>query len=238
MRWKKYDRDAPHSYSFGVFPTLELLRYQQPHLLEVLLSSAGERNKGVNKIRASCQQARIPVMIDDKLVERLSDKANTYAVGVFRKYYPTLEARANHVVLVNPADMGNLGTTLRTLIGFGLTNLALIRPAVDIFDPRVIRASMGALFQMQFAYFDSFDAYRSAFSHALYLLMTNGDTRLERAVFEPPFALVFGNESSGLPDEYRRLGTSVSIVHRPTIDSLNLPVAVGITLYEATKGQV
>ena len=53
---------------------------------------------------------------------------------------------ANHVVLVNPGDMGNMGTIIRTMLGFNYSNLAIIKPGVDVFDPRVIRASMGALF--------------------------------------------------------------------------------------------
>src|SRR5688572_13455372 len=159
MRLKKYTHDAPYSYTFGVFPTLELLRYQPKFVEQVLLHSASDRNEGVDKIRALCNGARIPISRDDKLIERLSSKDNTYAVGVFTKYRPALDGRANHVVLVNPADMGNLGTALRTLLGFGINNLALVKPAVDIFDPRAIRASMGAVFQVNFAYFDSFNEY-------------------------------------------------------------------------------
>src|SRR6185369_16921947 len=114
-------------------------------------------------------------------VERLESKENTYAIGVFEKYETELHAESNHVLLVNPSDMGNLGTTLRTLLGFGFHNLALIKPAVDIFDPRTIRASMGALFQVNFAYFDSIDSYRTHFEHHLYSFMTNGDILLSSA---------------------------------------------------------
>jgi TrmH family RNA methyltransferase len=66
--------------------------------------------------------------------------------------------------------------------------------------------------------------------------MTGGRTSLTLARFEPPFALIFGNESSGLPADYLSLGTSITIPHGHQIDSLNLTIAVGIGLYEATKG--
>ncbi|NWG17458.1 MAG: TrmH family RNA methyltransferase [Chloroflexi bacterium] len=236
MPWKKYDKDAPHAYTLGVFPTLELLRYQMGRALEVMLHSQGARNEGVNKIHALCRHARIPVTVNDRLVERLSSKENTYAVGIFQKYYPRLNPEASHIALVNPGDMGNLGTIIRTLLGFGLTNLALVRPAVDIFDPRAIRASMGALFQLNFQYFESFDVYRAAFGgHHLYPFMTDGAARLPEVAFQPPFTLIFGNESSGLPPMFRDVGTSVRIPQRPAIDSLSLPIAVGIALYGATS---
>jgi TrmH family RNA methyltransferase len=122
------------------------------------------------------------------------------------------------------------------MVGFGLSELALVKPAADIFDPRVIRASMGALFRLNFDYFDSFDAYRSTFPHHLYPFLTDGATPLHEATFDSPYALIFGSESSGLPDAYRRLGASVTIPHSYAIDSLNLSVAVGIALYAATKG--
>ncbi len=167
MRLRKYERDDPHAYTFGVFPTLELLQHQPEHMSEVLLHSAGVRNEGIAKIKALCQELGIRISVDDKLVERLESKENTYAIGVFEKYEPELHVQSNHVLLVNPSDMGNLGTTLRTLLGFGFHNLALVKPAADIFDPRTIRASMGALFQVNFAYFDSLDSYQESFTHNL-----------------------------------------------------------------------
>lgn len=233
MRLKKYERDAGHSYSFGVFPTLELLRHQPDSVSEVLLHTSGARNEGVSKIKALCQQVGIRISVDDKLVERLEAKENTYAVGVFEKYDTALHPEGNHVLLVNPSDMGNLGTTLRTLLAFGFHDLGVLKPAVDGFDPRVIRASMGALFQVRLAYYDSLDAYRAQFLHSLYPFMTDGDLLLHQARFTAPYTLVFGSESSGLPSAYRKVGTSVSIPQSEAVDSLNLSVAVGIALYAA-----
>jgi RNA methyltransferase, TrmH family len=236
LRYKKYTRDTSHAYTFGVFPTLELLHHQSQRVLEVLLHSSGERNEGVAKICAACIAAGIRVGVDDKQVERLEAKENTYAIGVFEKYQTPLNPAANHLVLVNPADMGNLGAILRTMLGFGLHNLALLKPAADLFDPRAVRASMGALFQVNFAYFDSFDDYRTAFpQHHLYPFMTSGEVTLPDATFTPPFTLIFGSESSGLPDTFRVLGTTVSIPQTSAIDSLNLAVAVGVALYAVNQ---
>lgn len=237
MRLKKYERDDPHAYTFGVFPTLELLQHRPETVTEVLIHTTGARNEGVTKIKAICQQIGIRVSVDDKLVERLESRENTYAIGVFEKYEPELKADANHVLLVNPSDMGNLGTAMRTLLGFGCRDLAIIKPAVDIFDPRTIRASMGGLFQVNFSYFDSIDTYQESFTHNLYPFMTNGEVKLPNARFTAPYTLVFGSESSGLPDSYRKLGTSITIPQSKAIDSLNLSVAIGIALYGAAQGK-
>lgn len=232
MRLKKYEREADHAYSFGVFSTLELLTHQPGKVREVLLTTSGERNEGVQKIRGLCQSSGIPIEVNDRLVERIAPKENTYALGVFSKYTQSLESGINHVVLVSPGDMGNLGTILRTVLGFGITSIGLVRPAVDLFDPRVIRASMGALFHLSVAYFETFGDYAEAFpGQSFYPFMTNGDMPLPQAHFQSPFTLIFGNESSGLPTAFRGIGTSVTIPHQNTIDSLNLSVAVSIAAY-------
>jgi TrmH family RNA methyltransferase len=230
---KPYKKDFDYSYSFGVFPTLELLQSRPEIVLKVLLSEAGRKNKGVTKIEDLCERHRIRVEVNDRTVERLAPKENAYAIGVFKKYASTLDGAANHLVLVHPGDMGNLGTIIRTALGFDVTNLALVRPAADIFDPRVVRASMGALFNITFQYFDTFAQYRDSFRHNLYPFMTNGKTTLAQAQFDAPYSLIFGNESAGLSDDFQEIGTSVIIPHSHKIDSLNLTIAVGVALYEA-----
>lgn len=233
---KPYKRDFPYSYSLGVFPTLELLHAQPGNVLKVLVSSRGEKNEGVRKLAALCKQFDIISETNDRAIERLSQKENTFALGVFRKYEADLEAGENHVVLEHPGDMGNLGTIMRTMLGFGVLDLALLRPAADMFDPRVVRASMGAIFRLRCRYFDTFDAYTQAGGERrIYPFMTDGKALLHSTRFVQPFSLVFGNESSGLSSEFRELGTSITINHSPQIDSLNLTMAVGIALYEASK---
>jgi TrmH family RNA methyltransferase len=232
---KKYRKEYEHSYSFGVFPTLELLHSRPESVLRVIVATRGARNEGVLKLQGECRKRDIAYEVNDKAIERLAPKENVYAVGVFRKYTRPLDAKAVHVLLVNPSDMGNLGTIIRTMLGFGIANLGIVRPAADLFDPKVVRSSMGALFKLSFEYFDHFGDYQASFAHHLYPFMTDGKTALQDTTFDPPFTLIFGNESAGLPEEYLSIGTSVSIHHSNQIDSLNLPIAVGVALYEATK---
>jgi RNA methyltransferase, TrmH family len=232
---KRYKKDFEHSYTFGVFPTLELLHHRPGDVISVLVHSKGERNEGVQKIQQIAAQHRIRTEVNDSAIERISTQENHWAVGVFRKYALALDAAANHVVLVNPADMGNLGTILRTMLAFGVRDLGIVRPGVDVFDPRAVRASMGALFQVNFAYFDTFDDYARQFDHALYPFITGTANTPQNTRFDAPYSLIFGNESAGLPDEYRSVGTPVGIPITESVDSLNLSIAVGIALYAATS---
>src|SRR5437660_8741378 len=228
----KYKKTSDYSYALGVFPTLELLKRQPTDVMKIILSTKSDTNTGITKICELCQKYTIKVETNDDLLNKISPKENIYALGVFRKYISNLNHNANHIVLVHPSNTGNLGTIIRTMLGFQIHDLALIRPAVDIFDPKVIRASMGAIFSIHFSYFDSFTDYQKAHQQHFFPFMTKGEVQLPDVAFKTPFSLIFGNEAAGLEDNYLEIGTSVAIPQNRSIDSLSLAVAVGIALYE------
>lgn len=234
---RTYKKDLDYSYTLGSFLTIELLNHHANHVITVFLHTKAKESEGINKIISLCKDKKIPYEFNDKLIEKLSPKENCFAIGIFEKYQPVLSKNDNHVVLVNPSDSGNLGTIIRTSLGFGIRDIAIIKPAVDIFDPKTIRASMGALFNINFTYFNDFTEYQNQFTkHHFYPFMLNGKLKIQDVKIQPePFGLVFGNEAKGLDNSFSNVGTSVVIPHLKTIDSLNLSIAVGIALYEFTK---
>ena len=231
MKIKAYHKDLYYTYTLGVFETIELLKNKPDLVFRVYIKSNSYQNKGINIINDLCLQHHIELIESDNTIKRLSKKDNCFAIALINKYQQTLEDK-NHVVLVNPGDMGNMGTIIRTMLGFNYTNLAIIRPGVDVFDPRCIRASMGALFNINVEYFETFDDYMARYHHHdIYPLMLKGATNIHKVeVKDNLHSLVFGNESSGLPDDYLQYGQSIFIPHSNKIDSLNLSMALGITL--------
>ncbi len=236
---KGYSSDLDYSYAPGVFPSLELMRVR-PECAQRLLLSERAQGEGVEKLRQVCREHGVREEIADKALRRISGKENCFAAVVFSKWQAKLEADRPHVVLHHPMDEGNLGTIQRTLLGLGLKDIAVIRPAADAFEPHVVRATMGALFSLRLRQYDSFEDYRAEFpSHALYPFMLDGSVMLEEATWQVqrPYALVFGNEGSGLPAEFAQLGQAVRIPHSNEIDSLNLSIAVGIGAYAFVHAQ-
>lgn len=238
---KKYAKKMEYSYTFGAFPTIELLKNQPHHVLKILLHPDMNSPDQRELIDSLCQAHHIPVEIAARSVEKLRDKDNIFVIGIFEKYTNQLQSAKNHVVLVNPSDMGNIGTIIRTCIGFGIENLAIMEPAVDVFHPKVVRASMGSLFQLNFRYYKNFEDYRQeAEGHDFYPFMLKGAVPLQDFVrhSDAPFSLIFGNEATGLPDSFYKIGQSIVIRHTDHIDSLNLAMATGIAVYEFTKGNL
>lgn len=236
-----YRKALDYSYCLGVFPALKLLEARPACATRLLLNPDGERNEGVSKLRARCAELGIREEEAARVLERVSRKENCYAALVFNKFSDELDAKNNHVVLHNISDSGNLGTILRTLLGFGLRDIAIIRPAVDAFDPHALRSSMGALFFHRIRYFDSFEEYRTLYpDHMLYPFMLDGAIELDAACAarREPYALIFGNEASGLPHEFSQMGQSVVIPHNNLIDSLNLGVAASIGAYAFTHTHI
>ena len=228
---KPYKKGMEYSYTLGAFPTIELLKCRPQDAQEVYVHSTFPERETIEQL---CAPYSIPVLVNDKLITKLSDKENCYVVGIVKKFTCELAKNQSHIVLVNPSNMGNLGTIIRTAVGLGIKNVAIISPGVDVFHPKAIRASMGALFRVQLSYFDSFEEYRKAFSeHEVFCFMLNAKRQLTIDTCPKPklFSLVFGNEATGLPEDYKEKGTSIIIPQTEDVDSLNLTIAVGIGTY-------
>jgi len=235
---KPYKKSFEYSYTLGAFPTIELIKNAPKQVLEVIISPELEDREVITEL---CNHYKIPMIESKKQVERLSDKENVYIIGVFRKFEKELSKDEPHIVLVNPSNMGNLGTIIRTAIGFGIHDIALIEPAADIYNPKVVRASMGALFHMNFRYFDSFEVYADRYGeHEFFPFMLDAGQTLVPGIYqgEKPFSLIFGNEATGLDERFHGYGTSVLIPQSSEVDSLNITVAVAVASYVFTEGKL
>ena len=230
---ESYTRNLPYSYALGLFPASELMRKRPELAKRLLVSSKAENSEGLQALRELCLKHHVREENADRVLSRISGKDNCFAAVVFDKFQGEL-TNGNHLVLHHPSDKGNLGTMLRTALGFGYTDIAIIRPAADAFDPHVVRASMGAIFGLNVRYYDDFADYLREFpEHALYPFMLDASVPLSEGVRQKkePFALIMGNEGSGLPAEFAQMGQAVRIPHSGEIDSLNLSIAAAIGMY-------
>lgn len=234
-----YHADLDYAYAPGIFPSMECLLHRPDCARRLLLHSKALGRDGADKLTQLANRLHVRIEEADKALARISGKENCFAAVVFQKFDDPLKVGAPHVVLHNPSDCGNVGTILRTALGFGIEDVALIRPCVDVFDPRVVRASMGSLFQLRVHTYDSFEAYAAEHpDRPLYPFMLDGSRSLPDVLTAPvpaDFTLIFGNEGSGLPPVFAGMGQPVRIPSNTRIDSLNLSIAAAIGIYGFTE---
>ncbi len=234
MKYTKYNKSLDYSYTLGITLTIELIKKHKEDLLDIYYSTSFN-GESKTLIDSYCKDLNITPIVSDKIFNILSNKENIFVIGVFKKFYNKINNNTNHICLVNPSNAGNLGTILRTASGFGIENIAIITPSVDLFDPKTIRASMGAIFNLNVTLYENFQDYLNSFkNYNIYTFMLQAKTKLHETKFLKPFTLVFGNEATGLDKSYLDYN-SVIIKHNNSIDSLNLPIATSIAIYEATK---
>lgn len=143
------------------------------------------------------------------------------------------------VILERIQDPGNLGTILRTAEGAGVSAVLMSEDTVDIYNPKVTRATMGSLFRVPFAYVEDLGA-------TLTELKANG-VRIcaahlagEHDYFEEDYtaatAFLIGNEGNGLSDEIAELADlKVKIPMEGKLESLNAAVSAALFVYEAKR---
>lgn len=229
-KYKKYSKKSDYSYTLGAFPTYELLE-SQTHVEIVFID---EKFNEKEKLIDILEKKNINYEISSSTIKRISNKENTFVIGVFKKSSRDLIREKNHVVLHNISDMGNLGTIIRTMVAFSIYDLALIGNVCDIYNPKTIRASMGAFFKIRFKYYETMEEYIKEHKNNLYLFMLsldNNDSIYKKSI-KTPYSLVMGNEGSGLPKDFKKYGEKIFIPQSKDVDSLNLPIATAIGLYE------
>ncbi len=233
-RFKAYKKEFDYSYSLGLFPTVELVTHKQDMVKALVFSSDATKSDIAKRLQQLCRTQGIPVVTDDKQLASLSKNGNSVVAGIFSKWADELAKNDSHIVLVEPDDMGNIGTILRSMLGFGYQNLAIIGKSADYWHPRCVRASMGALFQQRVVQFETIEAYQQTYpQHTLYPFMLDGAQKLSAKRLTRPHSLVFGNEGAGLDARYKTLGEPIAIEQDSAIDSLNLATAVSIAMYAA-----
>lgn len=230
---KQYRKKNPLSYALGAYPTMELILHA-PELLQIIYTHPKIDLPLLEKLRAHAKTLGIK-MQETSAMERLSGKGNIFVAASFVKQPRPLDADKPHLVLVNPSNVGNLGTILRSALGWEYRDIALIEPAADPFHPNCVRASMGSLFQQRIWLYKDFSSYQEMYPHhTLWSLMTRTEQRLEDIEdFGDKHSFILGNESSGLPEEFADITDPVTIDTSDAIDSLNITLAAAIAMHQA-----
>ncbi len=132
-------------------------------------------------------------------------------------------------------EPGNLGTILRTAAAFDVAGIVLLGNCADIYNPKAIRASSGAIFALPAAQATWDEAMTWADGDDIHTVATAlcAETSCHEAGYPDRVAVIIGSEAHGLPEHLLTLtDLQVKIPMSDKMESLNAGVAAGILLYE------
>ena len=200
-------------------------------------------------LKSALERAGVRVeSVSDAVLETLADTEQPQGVVAVIEPWEwrleDIEPAPGRPVLVLDAvqDPGNVGTILRTALGLGGAGVVALKGTADLHNAKVLRGSMGALFQFPAVAADAADylAWANSTGVETWVTAADGEPLSKRTgAHRPraPIALVLGNEGAGVgaalsAAAHRR----VAIPLGPGVESINVAVAAGILLYEVTRG--
>ena len=168
------------------------------------------------------------ILISDAIAAKISSVETPE--GCFAEFHlpsPQTQSIEKGLILDRLADPGNVGTLLRTALGFMIDIVFLIEPCCDIWNPKTLRAAKGAQFDLPIIPI----TYENVPKHLPIIVADTKGVFLHE--FTPPkqWVLVLGNEACGpsIPQEMKK--TTITIETPGPIESLNVATAGAIALY-------
>ena len=172
------------------------------------------------------------------VVKRRSYDIETVIKGIYGKK-PGSGRRPHILVLDNLQDPGNLGTVFRTAEAAGVTGIILSSDCVDIYNPKVVRSTMGAVFRMPFLYVDDLPGTIGGLKKAgirIYAAHLEGINAYDREDYREGCAFLIGNEGNGLRNEIAECADCrIRIPMEGKAESLNAAVAASVLMFEVSR---
>lgn len=140
------------------------------------------------------------------------------------------------IYLAEIQDPGNAGTIIRTADAMGITTIFTSPGSVDMYSPKVVRATAGSLWHVDIFEEVPFDTITAKYSSFTFLALSGaGKSSIEEVDFSQPTIAVFGNEARGLDQQYLSHCSVVHIPMKGRAESLNLSAAAAIVMYRMAQ---
>lgn len=184
-----------------------------------------------------------PIVVEDKIFQTLTDTITPQGIlaVVKQEHYlveEILRLKENPVFLLleNIQDPGNLGTMMRTAEAAGVTGVLLSKGSVDMYNPKVVRATMGAIFRLPFAYVEDFPNLVTNLQGKgieVYAASLEGAVSYDVPNYGKPTALIIGNEGNGISKETLEVSKNhIKIPMEGQAESLNAAICAAVYMYE------
>lgn len=185
-------------------------------------------------------------IVTEEVLKAMSDTQTPQGVAaVVRQYQYTMRDLKKGgkepllMILETIQDPGNLGTILRAGEGAGVTGVIMNRETGDIYNPKVIRSTMGSVFRVPFLYAEDLRGTMKDLKKdgvRLYAAHLDGQKAYDKENYSGACAFLVGNEARGLEKETANLADAwVRIPMEGKVESLNAAVAAALLMFEAAR---
>lgn len=142
------------------------------------------------------------------------------------------------IALDDIRDPGNLGTIIRLCDWFGITQIICSQECVDVYNPKVVQATMGSIGRVNISYLD-LNKYLTNTKLPIYGTFMEGENIYKKSLL-PEGIIVLGNEANGISEKIEKLVTQKISIPRfgnlQRTESLNVATATAIVLSEFKRG--
>ena len=184
-------------------------------------------------------------VVTEEQMKKLTDTVTPQGIlCVVRQPSYTLEDIINHpghrliMILEDIQDPGNLGTIFRTAEGAGASGIIMTKGCADLFNPKVVRSTMGSIYRVPFFVTDDIEQTISLVKNAqieVFAAHLKGEHFYDEIEYKDA-AFLIGNEGRGLKDSTASLAdTYIKIPMSGELESLNASMAAGILMYEHNR---
>lgn len=196
--------------------------------------------ENVATILTICDSQSIPVyQLAPEMVKTLSDTVNSQGVFcILNELNNSIHPSRSSILLALDAvnDPGNLGSIIRTADWFGLSGVFIGENCADLYNPKVLRATMGSIFHLPIISTQNLAQEIRALKDSgftIYGADVRGEFFYKQIQYSPPHILILGSESQGISDNLLALcDYSIKIPAKGKAESLNVAIANGIILSE------
>jgi TrmH family RNA methyltransferase len=181
----------------------------------------------------SFDDERLAITVPASLARLSAVERPSGLIAVARKRTVPLGSALAHeklLLLAGLSDPGNVGTLLRSAHAFGVGGVLLLEDGVELYNPKIVRAAMGALFRLDCAVLSRANVDEALRDRPIIGADKEG-AALETFCFPPRSVVVIGHERQGLREVPLRPTALVGIPQNPATESLNAAVAGSIILY-------
>lgn len=181
------------------------------------------------------------VYVSDAIIEKLSlTKTPQKVMGLCKFIERKIDNPKSFILLDNIQDPGNLGTLLRSALGFNIDKIYLSKGTVDIYNDKVVRSSQGALFYLDFEYQDLEIVIEELKENNVEVFGTDVTNGLSLNEIKVPnkYAIILGNEGNGISKNILSMVKhNIYIKTNPKLESLNVAIAGSIIMHHFANNQ-